>query len=350
MIYIIDRESNHLFRVNPTTLAVTDVGSLGINTDYAQGLDFEEESGLLYWAAYNSIEDHGELRVIDMATGESTLIGPFPEGKNVTVLAFATGGPVDWLSFVPGGDTLDPGGNATVTVTVDPSMLDQPGIYDAALMVKHDSLYTYDPIPVRLALNGEAPIITSLEGTTFIVGEPTSVFTIESTGFPTPTLGFVGDLPDGVSFTDHLDGTATISDTPLQGSGGVYDLTITASNGVEPDDDQLFPLTVNEAPSITSLETANFNVEKEGVFTIRTWGYPIPDLEVVGVLPDGFIISYGNGTAELSGIPSEGQQGEYPLTITARNTSGPDATQDFTLKVIDAIETDFTVFLPLITR
>jgi hypothetical protein len=350
MIYIIDRDSNHLFRVNPTTLAVTDVGSLGINTVYAQGLDYEEESGLLYWAAYNVTDDRGELRVIDMGTGESTLIGPFPGGENVTVLAFATGGPVDWLSLTPDFGTVGPSEATNITLTINPAMVDQPGIYDAALVVKHDSLYTYDPIPVRLTLDGEAPSITSLESTTFTVGEP-SAFTVESTGFPTPTLGFMGDLPDGVTFTDHLDGTATISGTPVLGSGGVYDLTITASNGVEPDYVQSFTLTVNEAPSITSANIVTWFLNQENTFTFTTWGFPTPVISYEGNLPAGFEFQdNSDGTATLSGTPEAGQEGEYPLTITARNTSGTDATLDFTLKVIDAIEAGFTVFLPLITR
>jgi hypothetical protein len=73
MIYIVDLVTDSLFKVDPATLAVTTVGSLGVAANYAQGMDFEEDSGVLYWAAYTS---SGELRIIDTTTGASTLVVP----------------------------------------------------------------------------------------------------------------------------------------------------------------------------------------------------------------------------------------------------------------------------------
>jgi hypothetical protein len=37
-------------------------------------MDYEEESGILYWAAYTTT---GEMRIIDTTTGASTLVGGF---------------------------------------------------------------------------------------------------------------------------------------------------------------------------------------------------------------------------------------------------------------------------------
>ena len=67
--------------------------------------------------------------------------------------------------------------------------------------------------------------------TTFTVGTAGS-FTVTTTGFPTSRLSETGTLPGGVTFTDNHDGTATLSGTPTAGSGGTYNLTFTASNGV----------------------------------------------------------------------------------------------------------------------
>ena len=154
MIYIVDLLTDHLFKVNPATLAVTDVGALGVAANYAQGMDFEEESGVLYWAAYTT---SGELRVIDTTTGASTLIGAFPGGAEVDCLAFPTGGSADvpWLSEDPVSGTVPADGTVDVTITVDPSSLSQPGDYEAALKVNHNTPYTYPNIPVILHL--EAP-------------------------------------------------------------------------------------------------------------------------------------------------------------------------------------------------
>ena len=151
MIYVVDLLTSSLFRVDPVTAVATLVGSLGVSPNYAQGMDFEEESGVLYWAAYTT---SGELRVIDTTTGASTSIGAFPGGAEVDCLAFSTGGSADvpWLSEDPVSGTVTAGETAEVTITVDPSSLGQPGDYAAALKVKHNTPYTYPNIPVILHL------------------------------------------------------------------------------------------------------------------------------------------------------------------------------------------------------
>jgi len=69
---------------------------------------------------------------------------------------------------------------------------------------------------------------------------------------PNAALTELGALPPGVTFTDNGDGTATIAGSPATSSGGLYQLAITAANGVGADAHQSFALTVNEPPQITS--------------------------------------------------------------------------------------------------
>ena len=97
----------------------------------------------------------------------------------------------------------------------------------------------------RLTVN-QAPAITSANHTTFTVGTAGS-FTVKTTGFPTSSLNETGTLPGGVTFTDNHDGTATLSGTPAAGSGGTYNLTFTASNGVGSPATQNFTLVVSQA-------------------------------------------------------------------------------------------------------
>jgi hypothetical protein len=54
--------------------------------------------------------------------------------------------------------------------------------------------------------------------------------TVRTIGYPAPTLTESGPLPAGLSFTDHSNGTAAITGTPVQGSSGRYRITITATN------------------------------------------------------------------------------------------------------------------------
>lgn len=93
------------------------------------------------------------------------------------------------------------------------------------------------------ASHQEAPAITSADGTTFVAGAAGS-FMVTATGAPTPAITVSDGLPAGVTFTDNGNGTASLAGTPAAGTGGVYPLTITASNGVAPDATQAFTLTV----------------------------------------------------------------------------------------------------------
>lgn len=86
------------------------------------------------------------------------------------------------------------------------------------------------------------PVVTSPNSTIFTVGTAGS-FTITATGFPTPTLTLTGTLPSGVVFANGL-----LSGTPATGSAGVFQITVTATNSVQPSAVQSFTLTVNAAP------------------------------------------------------------------------------------------------------
>jgi hypothetical protein len=147
MVYVVDLLTDSLFRVDPETAVATLVGSLGVSANYAQGMDFEEESGVLYWAAYTT---SGELRVIDTTTGASTLIGAFPSGAEVDCLAFPTGGITDvpWLSEDPVAGTVPAGGSLPITVTFDATGL-SVGDYFASLRIRPIGAPKFD-VPVTM--------------------------------------------------------------------------------------------------------------------------------------------------------------------------------------------------------
>src|SRR4029077_12262293 len=129
-------------------------------------------------------------------------------------------------------------------------------------------------------------LITNGNSTTFSVGSA-GTFTVTATGFPKPTLSETGALPGGVTFTDNGNGTATLAGTPAVASGGTYNLTITAHNGVGADATQSFALTVNAAPTVTSPMGATFTIGSAGTFAVTTTGFPKPTLSKTGTLPSG---------------------------------------------------------------
>jgi hypothetical protein len=185
--------------------------------------------------------------------------------------------------------------------------------------------------------NVAAPAITSAASTTFTVGTG-GTFSVTATGSPTPTLVETGALPGGVTFVDNGNGTATLAGTPAAGTGGVYNITVTAENGGLPPATQAFVLTVDQAPAITSANSADFAEGSSNTFSITATGFPAPTLTESGALPNGLtFVDNGNGTATLSGTPATGTHGVYTLTIVAHNGVGSDATQTFTLTVSAAV-------------
>ena len=71
-----------------------------------------------------------------------------------------------------------------------------------------------------------------------------------------------------------------------------------------------------------------------GSFSVTTTGYPAAALTESGALPSGVTFTdNGNGTATLAGTPAAGTSRHYPITITAANGVGTNATQSFTLTV-----------------
>lgn len=88
VMYGVDIFNDNLVRINRATGSGTVIGAIGFDADYAQGMDFDEGSGVLYLAAYNNTTSRGELRIANRTTGNSTLVGAFPNNAEVTVLAF----------------------------------------------------------------------------------------------------------------------------------------------------------------------------------------------------------------------------------------------------------------------
>jgi hypothetical protein len=198
---------------------------------------------------------------------------------------------------------------------------------------------------------GTAPTITSANSATFVVGTAGS-FTVNtgSDEFPPTSIEESGPLPGGVTFTDNRDGTATLAGTPTVASGGVYNLTVIADDGVPPNATQAFVLTVQEPPAFTTPSTLVLTTGKAGSLAIETTGYPTPTIVETGPLPSGigFKANPANGTAIIAGLPGTAARGVYTVTLTATNSVGS-ATQTLTVTVDEPISvlgpetTTFTV-------
>jgi hypothetical protein len=185
---------------------------------------------------------------------------------------------------------------------------------------------------------GQMPAFTSANNATFQVGTPGS-FLVTTTGFPAAAITESGALPSGVTLVSHGDGTATLGGTPAANTGGVYNITLLASNSAG-NAMQTFTLTVLQTPAITSANNTTFQVGVQGSFTVTTTGFPTPSLSESGTLPGGVgFRDNGNGTGTLSGMPAT--SGTFNISFTAINTAGSSG-QNFTLMVTGGPQVSFS--------
>jgi len=264
-------------------------------------------------------------------SGNSTT---FTAGVAGTFTVMTSGSPTPTLtetpSLLPTGVKFVDNGNGTATLSGTPAA-GTGGTYPITITANNGVDL---PAVQTFTLNiNQNPAITSSNMVTFselVMGS----FTVTSAGNPLPTLTEVGNLPNGVTFTNNGDGTAFLGGVPAAGSAGQYGFTITAANGVLPSATQTFTLTVTPDLSFISSNSTSFIMGVLSQFTIRTAGTPPPTLTYSGVLPAGVTFTAGaNGTATLGGSAQAGTEGTYPITFTAVNGTGASATQPFILTI-----------------
>ncbi len=232
----------------------------------------------------------------------------FPAGTGGTFQVVRTGNPAPALSFagtLPADTTFDA---ATGVLTVGPGAA--AGTYPLTFTAA-SPLGGFNQGFALVVGNG--PAFTSAASAAFRAGQPGS-YGVYATGFPQPTFAVTaGGLPPGVA----LDPSGLLAGT--SSAVGVYPVTITASNGVNPAAAQLFVLTIGYAPAITSVDSVVLSNGTGGTFAVSAVGLPAPALTLAGTLPPGAAFDPATGLLTIApGTPV----GTYPLAVTATNALG----------------------------
>ena len=284
-VYVTDYKNGQVIVLNGDTGSVITDIPVGL---YPQGVDVDQGSGLIY-ASNDSADPTGITWVINGSTNE--IEDSIGRGSTDVVVDQATG-----VVYEP-----DQRGAAVWTLTASTA-------------------------------NAMSPVITSGGSGGFIVGDANSL-TVTASALPAASFSETGALPAGVTMST----SGLLSGTAAAGTGGFYPITITASNGVAPDYAQPYDLTVYQAPAITSGDSATFQVGTAGSFSLAATGYTAPAFAYTGSLPAGLSITDQTpGGWQISGTPTVGAGGVYPLTILAYNSVSPEAQQAFTLTVEEA--------------
>src|SRR5215831_17996435 len=254
----------------------------------------------------------------------------FTAGTVGTFTVTTTGFPTPALTetgALPSGVTFADNANGTATLS-GTLAAGTAGTYPLTVQASNRSGTTSQSFTLIVY---QAPAIITSNHATFTAGT-VGTFTVTTTGFPAPALTETGALPSGLTFVDNGNGTATLSGTPAAGTGGTYPITVQASSS-SGTTSQSFTLTLDQAPAITSPNSASFTPGTAGNFMVTTTGFPTATVTETGALPSGVTITDNhNGTATLSGTPAAGTGGTYVIAIQASSRSGS-SSQSFTLTV-----------------
>ncbi|HEY5357254.1 MAG TPA: putative Ig domain-containing protein [Streptosporangiaceae bacterium] len=166
-------------------------------------------------------------------------------------------------------------------------------------------------------------------------------FRITTSGTPIPSIAETGILPQGITFTDNGDGTATLSGLVPEVNYGKVEVTITASNGVGSSAVQHFILYTKAGLIVPKFvgshsETVTYGVTAEPV-TILAVGHPPPRILHTGRPPEGMHFSEASNGTELMiyGTPQKSAVGTYTIMLHAHSKAGA-VTEAFTVNVIKA--------------
>ena len=149
-------------------------------------------------------------------------------------------------------------------------------------------------------------------------------------------------LPAWLSFDP---GTQTFSGTPLNDDVGALTIRVTATDTAGATATQDFTVTVantNDAP-VASVTIANQSANEDAGFSFTVPATSFTDVDVgdtltlSATLADGSPLpawlSFDPGTNSFSGTPLNDDVGSLAIRVTATDTSGASATQDFTVTV-----------------
>ena len=166
---------------------------------------------------------------------------------------------------LPAGMTFADNGNGTGTLSGNPTA---SGLFSISFTAENG---VGAPVTQLFTLMvNQPPAITSANNATFTVGAAGS-FTVDTTGFPNPSITETGALPTGVTFIDNGNGTGTLSGTP--GAAGSFSITFSAQNGVGSAVTQTFTLTIGKGnQTITFTTNAPASAAYNSSFTTAATG------------------------------------------------------------------------------
>ena len=259
----------------------------------------------------------------------------------VAVASDADGDPLTMTSSVlPGGATYIDNGDGTGSFDWTPDFI-QSGTYDVTFTASDGFISVNETVTITVNDAGNQIPVLALIGAQTIDENLNLNFGVSATDadntIPTLTTSL---LPTGASFIDNGDGTGSFDWTPDFVQAGIYNITFTASDGVD-QSIEVVTITINEIgnqlpildpiASIIDVEGSNINFlvtssDAEGIPTLTTSALPVNATFV-----DNF-----DGTGVFDWTPDFTQSGSYDITFYATDDSAIQVSQIMNITVNEA--------------
>ena len=282
------------------------------------------QSGAIYTIAVSNVGN-------GPSTGNVTAHDTIPTGLTLVNMA-GTGWSCNLAqSSCSRTDVLAAGGSyPTITVTVNVAANAPASVVNSATVSGGGETNTAND-----TANDGTSIVSSIQSQTITFPS------IATQTFPAAPITLNATASSGLPVSYAASGPATVSGNILTITGG-GSLTVQASQAGNANFSPATPVSqtfaVNQAPSITSANTATLVYGTAGSFAITSTGFPTATISETGALPGGVTFTKNsNGTATVSGSPTA--VGTFAITFSASNGVGSPATQSFVLRVAPAVTT-----------
>lgn len=143
IIYGHDIAADSIYTIDRNTGAAALVGPTGLNSNFAQGMDFDNEDGTLYAWTYQGggSNIYGTIDLYSGALVPLASSDPSGEFEGAVQNSGCDGGDIPWASANVTSGTTSPSGSSTVEITFDSTGLSN-GVYTGTLCLTSDDLQT----------------------------------------------------------------------------------------------------------------------------------------------------------------------------------------------------------------
>ncbi|WP_263785909.1 S8 family serine peptidase [Salinibacter grassmerensis] len=161
--YAHEISNDEILSIDLETAETEVVGPTGIDANFAQSMTYDAETGQVLMAALHNCSfigcSDGTLRQVDRETGNTTLIGSFPEGGNDELGWMATPGQgIPWLATNLEQGTVPAGATLQLEAQYDATQVEE-GDYEGQISIVGDELQgePSESVPVNLSVEA-APV------------------------------------------------------------------------------------------------------------------------------------------------------------------------------------------------